>query len=132
MKLCKYLGERLNTQNTRLKLEKECVNIDEEDDRLVLSIPSGPKVVEEMNHSDITNDRYTDVLQIFRRRYGMLTPFVTKMPNIVARQVDGGDDFKRDFIIYITSSLINCPVTRRCRYRLMKILFDTSDITNYN
>lgn len=72
------------------------------------------------------------VLERFTNRYGELAPVVTKMPQVVLGQGDGGDAFNRDFIIYITSSIINYLATRRCHYRLMKILLDNTDIKNYN
>lgn len=115
-----------------MKLEEDYVDVDEENVRLLLGIPSGLKLVDEMNSSNIEDEKYAGVLGIFKNRYGELAPIVTKTPVVVSEQVDRGDNFKRDFIIYINSSLINRPATRRCRYRLMEIFLETSDIKNYN
>lgn len=95
-------------------------------------IPWGSKLANELSISEIADEKYVVVLERFKNRHGELIPLVTKMSLVVLAQADDGDDFKRNFIIYITSSLINCPCTRGCQYRLMKSLLDTYDIKNYN
>lgn len=87
-------------------------------------------MVEEINNSDFKDEKYASALGRFKNRHGELGPITTNMPGIVLGQVDGGDDLKRNFIIYITSSLINCPPTRRYRYRLMTILPDIGNTKN--
>lgn len=99
LKLGKYLLERFSTKNSRLKLEEESVDIDEEDVRLVLGIPGGPKLVEEMNNSDIEDEKYTQYWKDSRIDMGSWLPLLQKMPVNVLGQ---GDDFKKNFIIYMT------------------------------
>lgn len=84
-----------------------------------------------MSNYEIVDEKCDKVLERFKNRHRELVPLVTKMPSVALRQANS-DDFKRDFIIYIISSLIHCPTTRRCQYRLMKNLLDASHIKNYN
>lgn len=78
------------------------MDIEEEDVRLVLGIPRGPKLVEQMNNSNVEDEKYVAILERFKSKHGELGPIVTKMPGVVLGQADSNDDFKRDFIICIT------------------------------
>lgn len=74
------------------------MDIDEKDVRLVLGIPRGPKLAEEMSNFHIADEKYAEVLERFKNRHGELVLLVTKMPSVVLGQANGADDFKGDFI----------------------------------
>ncbi|KAI5667315.1 hypothetical protein M9H77_17168 [Catharanthus roseus] len=91
LKIGKYPVKRFSAQNSRLKLEEESMDIDKEEARLVLRISWGPELVEEMNNSDVEDEKYIAILERFKNKFGELGPIVIKTPIVVLGQATGGD-----------------------------------------
>ncbi|KAJ8432847.1 hypothetical protein Cgig2_024535 [Carnegiea gigantea] len=88
------------------------LKIIEEDVRATLALPMGPLEVPNLG------------------RIG--TPKVGKMVEQILHRGDYGEEFKRDYVLYIISTCIIRSVNGDCFFRMLKLLVDVNQIANYN
>lgn len=93
-----YLVQRFNTENCSMKLETFDLYIYEENINLMLRIPYGPKQVEMLGMSKDSSDNYIGFLD-WMKKYGSLLPEKLALLNIILKNVEVKDDFKRDIVI---------------------------------
>ncbi|KAH9611153.1 hypothetical protein KSS87_006459 [Heliosperma pusillum] len=103
----------------------------EEDIYLSLGLPMGPNVVIEASNGDKC-PVYLSVLEKFKSQFGNDSIDVKDILAKLPTQKEGGDDFKRNFIIYIFSALLGGVVGNQASLKLLKSLANTDLISDFN
>ncbi|KAH9619883.1 hypothetical protein KSS87_008995 [Heliosperma pusillum] len=103
----------------------------EEDIYLSLGLPMGPNVVIEASNGDKC-PVYLSVLEKFKSQFGNDSIDVKDILAKLPTQKEGGDDFKRNFIIYIFSALLGGVVGNQASLKLLKSLANTDSISDFN
>ncbi|KAH9607572.1 hypothetical protein KSS87_014612 [Heliosperma pusillum] len=103
----------------------------EEDIYLSLGLPMGPNVVIEASNGDKC-PTYLSVLEKFKSQFGNDSIDVKDILAKLPTQKEGGDDFKRNFIIYIFSALLGGVVGNQASLKLLKSLANTDLISDFN
>ncbi|KAH9609826.1 hypothetical protein KSS87_012441 [Heliosperma pusillum] len=115
---------------------KECLldgnlPILEEDIHACMGIPMGPLVVDEAPIGD-KSPQFLSLLEDFKSQYEGDLIDVKVILRKLSTQIDGGDSFKRNFIVYIFSSFLGGVKGNKASLRILKSLSDTSLISEYN
>lgn len=108
----------------------EDLNIDERNINLVLGILFWPKQVQKSGMSEDDSEEYIDILRELKARHGELSLDITVIPNVILKYIEARDEFKRDIVMYIVSSVLNYLLTRKCITRLIKNFINIKDIKN--
>ncbi|KAH9620093.1 hypothetical protein KSS87_004840 [Heliosperma pusillum] len=103
----------------------------EEDIHACMGIPMGPLVVDEAPIGD-KSPQFLSLLEDFKREYESDLIDVKVILRELSTQIDGGDSFKRNFIVYIFSSFLGGVKGNKASLRILKSLSDTSLISEYN
>ncbi|XP_019190233.1 PREDICTED: uncharacterized protein LOC109184663 [Ipomoea nil] len=131
--LLRYLLERFDVGRCSIHLEEEELLLGDDDVQKTLGIPRGQQTVVE---AEITSKdpQFTGLVALWRQRWGVKTgtPTTSQMLNGIIERRDHGDMFKRDFIIYVVSTLIRGFKNMFCNYRLLYSLQDVSKIQDFN
>ncbi|XP_019185968.1 PREDICTED: uncharacterized protein LOC109180714 [Ipomoea nil] len=131
--LLRYLLERFDVGRCSIHLEEEELLLGDDDVQKTLGIPRGQQTVVE---AEITSKdpQFTGLVELWRQRWGVKTgtPTTSQMLNGIIERRDHGDMFKRDFIIYVVSTLIRGFKNMFCNYRLLYSLQDVSKIQDFN
>ncbi|KAH9612448.1 hypothetical protein KSS87_012481 [Heliosperma pusillum] len=91
----------------------------------------GPNVVIEASNGDKC-PVYLSVLEKFKSQFGNDSIDVKDILAKLPTQKEGGDDFKRNFIIYIFSALLGGVVGNQASLKLLKSLANTDSISDFN
>ncbi|KAH9617454.1 hypothetical protein KSS87_023409, partial [Heliosperma pusillum] len=91
----------------------------------------GPNVVIEASNGDKC-PVYLSVLEKFKSQFGNDSIDVKDILAKLPTQKEGGDDFKRNFIIYIFSALLGGVVGNQASLKLLKSLANTDLISDFN
>ncbi|KAH9609786.1 hypothetical protein KSS87_000151 [Heliosperma pusillum] len=103
----------------------------EEDIHACMGIPMGPLVVDEAPIGD-KSPQFLSLLEDFKSQYEGDLINVKVILRKFSTQIDGGDGFKRNFIVYIFSSFLGGVKGNKASLRILKSLSDTSLISEYN
>ncbi|KAH9608097.1 hypothetical protein KSS87_021137 [Heliosperma pusillum] len=103
----------------------------EEDIHACMGIPMGPLVVDEAPIGD-KSPQFLSLLEDFKSQYEGDVIDVKVILRKLSTQIDGGDNFKRNFIVYIFSSFLGGVKGNKASLRILKSLSDTSLISEYN
>ncbi|KAH9620903.1 hypothetical protein KSS87_007856 [Heliosperma pusillum] len=103
----------------------------EEDIHACMGIPMGPLVVDEAPIGD-KSPQVLSLLEDFKSQYEGDLIDVKVILRKLSTQIDGGDSFKRNFIVYIFSSFLGGVKGNKASLRILKSLSDTSLISEYN
>ncbi|KAH9614337.1 hypothetical protein KSS87_015729 [Heliosperma pusillum] len=103
----------------------------EEDIHACMGIPMGPLVVDEAPIGD-KSPQFLSLLEDFKSQYEGDLIDVKVILRKLSTQIDGGDSFKRNFIVYIFSSFLGGVKGNKASLRILKSLYDTSLISEYN
>ncbi|KAH9601918.1 hypothetical protein KSS87_018244 [Heliosperma pusillum] len=94
-------------------------------------ITNGSKFVIEASNGDKC-PVYLSVLEKFKSQFGNDSIDVKDILAKLPTQKEGGDDFKRNFIIYIFSALLGGVVGNQANLKLLKSLANTDLISDFN
>ncbi|KAH9603319.1 hypothetical protein KSS87_021789 [Heliosperma pusillum] len=103
----------------------------EEDIHACMGIPMGPLIVDEAPIGD-KYPQFLSLLEDFKSQYEGDLIDVKVILRKLSTQIDGGDSFKRNFIVYIFSSFLGGVKGNKASLRILKSLSDTSLISEYN
>ena len=120
--------------NTLQLSNKRILEINEEDVHATLALPMGQLEVQVASTCEPKNE-YTKLLEQWRIRWNLSrteSPKVGKMVDQILERGDHGDEFKRDFVLYIISTCIIGSMNGDCFFRILKSLVDVDQIMNYN
>lgn len=133
-KLCQYLIENLNVYRCAICLDNQELPLTEEDVQNVFDFPRGQKQVIE-GQKESACDSYSSLLEKWRARWnvkGKSSPFTITMPEEIVKRGDHGDEFKRDFVVLVVSSLIKGSKTRISNYKILYSIADVNTIKDLN
>ncbi|KAJ8438204.1 hypothetical protein Cgig2_001922 [Carnegiea gigantea] len=117
-----YYGSFLNLSNHRI------LEFTKEDVHATLRLPMGPKKVVEGKTCD-SCEKYNALLGSWSLRG---RDEIRKMHNGILDQGNHGDEFKRDFVIYVVSTCIKGNQNGDAYIKIMKSLGNVGDIINFN
>ncbi|KAH9613073.1 hypothetical protein KSS87_021347 [Heliosperma pusillum] len=103
----------------------------EEDIHACMGIPMGPLVVDEAPIRD-KSPQFLSLLEDFKSQYEGDLIDVKVILRKLFTQIDGGDNFKRNFIVYIFSSFLGGVKGNKASLRIIKSLSNTSLISEHN
>ncbi|KAJ8434394.1 hypothetical protein Cgig2_014241 [Carnegiea gigantea] len=133
--LATWLLQKFDPTSNTLKLSNNRVlEITEEDVHATLALPMGQLEVQVPSTCEPKNE-YTKLLEQWRIRWNLGRTGSPKVGKIVDRILDGGDhgdEFKRDFVLYIISTCIIGSMNDDCFFRILKSLVDVNEIVKYN
>ncbi|XP_031124233.1 uncharacterized protein LOC116026948 [Ipomoea triloba] len=126
----------------KMGIERCSIEIGDGDDELCLSeddvqstlgLPRGKLPVVEGTSSNET-EGFNTLVRDWRLRWGVEkgTPTTTEMLNKIVERQDSGDMFKRDFVIFVVTTLIRGYKNTFCNYRILYSLQDVSKIKEMN
>ncbi|CAI9095016.1 OLC1v1030868C1 [Oldenlandia corymbosa var. corymbosa] len=91
------------------------LDIKQEDVVVVLDLPRGPKPVEEFKQNDLAIMDHAEIVDAFKKRMGYSNKFLptrSTAAQLIASRKDYGDDFKRDFLVFVLCYLDRCEYER--------------------
>ncbi|XP_019197375.1 PREDICTED: uncharacterized protein LOC109191246 [Ipomoea nil] len=133
--LVQYLVHAFDVFKCDLIFEGETLHLAERDIECTLGIPRGVNEVEEApKYEENGNAEYVALLRTWRQRWGIQkgSPITTRMGDAIIQRGDYGDEFKRDFMVLLVSSMLRGFQTRYCNYRILNSLINVGEIKNYN
>ncbi|KAK9682347.1 hypothetical protein RND81_10G066900 [Saponaria officinalis] len=113
-------------------LMDEHLPIQDVDIHIALGISIGPRVVNEAVHNDKSED-FSHQVEKWKLQYDKDKKIESK--DILAQmklQRDGGEDFKRNFIVYIVSTFLGGVKSSIVSLKILKTLGNIDDIPLYN
>ncbi|KAK9740409.1 hypothetical protein RND81_03G033100 [Saponaria officinalis] len=116
----------------KCSLMDEQLPIQDVDIHIALGIPIGPRVVNEAVHND-KSEEFSREVEKWQLQYEKDKKIETK--DIIAKikqQRDGGEDFKRNFIVYIVSTFLGEVKSSIASLKMLKTLTNVDDIPHYN
>ncbi|KAK9756449.1 hypothetical protein RND81_01G098400 [Saponaria officinalis] len=116
----------------KCSLMDEQLPIQDVDIHIALGIPIGPRVVNEAIHND-KSEEFAREVEKWQLQYEKDKKIETK--GIIAKmkqQRDGGEDFKRNFIVYIVSTFLGGLKSSIASLKILKTLTNVDDIPHYN
>ncbi|KAJ8440091.1 hypothetical protein Cgig2_025290 [Carnegiea gigantea] len=126
---------KFDPASNTLKLSYHRVlEITKEDVHATLALPMGQLDVQVASTCEPKNE-YTKLLEKWRIRWNLGrtgSPKVGKMVDRILQRGDHGDEFKRDFVLYIISTCIIGSKNGDCFFRILKSLVDVNQIVKYN
>ncbi|KAJ8432427.1 hypothetical protein Cgig2_016057 [Carnegiea gigantea] len=133
--LATWLLQKFDPASNTLKLsDNRVLEITEEDVHATLALPMGQLEVQVASTCEPKNE-YTKLLEQWRIRWNLGrtgSPKVGKMVDRILDRGDYGDEFKRDFVLYIISTCIIGSMNGDAFFRILKSLVDVNQIVKYN
>ncbi|KAJ8451709.1 hypothetical protein Cgig2_018343 [Carnegiea gigantea] len=133
--LATWLLQKFDPASNTLKLsDNRVLEITEKDVHATLALPMGQLEVQVASTCEPKNE-YTKLLEQWRIRWNRGrtgSPKVGKMVDRILDRGDHGDEFKRDFVLYIISTCIIGSMNGDCFFRILKSLVDVNEIVKYN
>ncbi|KAJ8446933.1 hypothetical protein Cgig2_026431 [Carnegiea gigantea] len=130
--LATWLLQKFDPVSNTLKLsDNRVLEITEEDVHATLALPMGQLEVQVASTCEPKNE-YTKLLEQWRIRWNLSRTKVGKMVDRILDRGDHGDEFKRDFVLYIISTYIIGSMNGDCFFRILKSLVDVNEIVKYN
>ncbi|CAI9107471.1 OLC1v1006830C1 [Oldenlandia corymbosa var. corymbosa] len=111
------------------------LDIKQEDVVAVLDLPHGPKPVEEFKQNDPSITDHAEMVDAFKKRMGYSNKFLptrSTAAQLIAGRKDFGDDFKRDFVVFVVSTSLHGNTTSRITMNILKSLVNINEVTQYN
>ncbi|CAI9102981.1 OLC1v1001387C1 [Oldenlandia corymbosa var. corymbosa] len=103
--LCNFLACNFQTGARQVPLNgNNVLDIKQEDVIAVLDLPRGPKLVEELKQNDPAITDHAEMVDAFKKRMGYSNKFLptrSTAAQLIAGRKDFGDDFKRDFLVFV-------------------------------
>lgn len=130
-KLGRWLVEHFDTCRRAIKLaSNDELRVTEEDVYLTMGFPRGCKHVEEAKKND--KGEYQQVLDEWKGQWGGALPKTHEVLTQIKNQTQGGDLFKRNFIVYVVSTLVKGHQTARVNHIILKSLVHLKEVRNLN
>nr|GMD95748.1 uncharacterized protein LOC109168056 [Ipomoea batatas] len=116
-----------------LRLEKEEMLLTEDDVESTLGLPKGDIQVVEGNNSNATIE-YNNLVEEWRVHWGIdsCSPLVKRLYEGIGERKDHGDMFKRDFVVFVVSSLFKGHAKWTSNFKILYSLMDVNNIKNLN
>ncbi|CAI9117403.1 OLC1v1018795C1 [Oldenlandia corymbosa var. corymbosa] len=134
--LCNFLASNFQTGARQVPLNgNNVLDIKQEDVVAVLDLPRGPKLVEEFKQNDPAITDHAEMVDAFKKRMGYSNKFLPTRSTaaiLIAGRKDFGDDFKRDFLVFIVSTFLHGNTTSRITMNILKSLVNINEVTQYN
>ncbi|CAI9099400.1 OLC1v1036215C1 [Oldenlandia corymbosa var. corymbosa] len=111
------------------------LDIKQEDVVAILDLPRGPKPVEEFKQNDPAITDHAEMVDAFKKRMGYSNKFLptrSTTAQLIAGRKDFGDDFKRDFLVFVVSTFLHGNTTSRIIMNILKPLLNMNEVTEYN
>ncbi|CAI9090014.1 OLC1v1024690C1 [Oldenlandia corymbosa var. corymbosa] len=129
--LCSFLANNLQTGVRQVSLNgKNVLDIKQEDVVAVLDLPRGPKPVEEFKQNDPAITDHTEMVDAFKKRMGYINkylPTTSTAAQLIAGRKDIGDEFKRDFLVFVVSTFLHGNTTSRITMNILKSLVNMNE-----
>ena len=130
-RLAKWLVQNFDTCRRALKLtSNEELRISEEDVYLTMGFPRGSKPIQEAKKSD--KGEYTRVLGEWKAQWAGALPKTHQVLSHMKNQRQGGDMFKRNFIVYLVTTLVKGQQTWKVNHLVLKSLVDLKEVKDLN
>lgn len=130
-RLARWLVENFDACRRAVKLaSNEELRISEEDVYLAMGFPRGSKQVQEAKKSD--KGEYTRVLDEWKAQWAGA---LTKMHQVLSQmknQRQEGDMFKRNFTVYVITTLVRRQQTWKVNHFVLKSLVDLKEVKDLN
>ncbi|CAI9105829.1 OLC1v1004844C1 [Oldenlandia corymbosa var. corymbosa] len=134
--LYNFLANNFQTGARQVPLNgNNVVDIKQEDVVAVLDLPCGPKPVEEFKQNDPAITDHAEMVDAFKKRMGYSNKFLptrSTAAQLIAGRKDFGDDFKRDFLVFVVSTFLHGNTTSRITMNILKSLVNINEATQYN
>ncbi|CAI9087102.1 OLC1v1021091C1 [Oldenlandia corymbosa var. corymbosa] len=134
--LCNFLANNFQTGARQVPLNgNNVLDIKQEDVVAVLDLPHGPKPVEEFKQNDPAITDHAEMVDAFKKRMGYSNKFLSTRSTaaqLIAGRKDFGDDFKRDFLVFVVSTFLHGNTTSRITMNILKSLVNINEVTQYN
>ncbi|CAI9112472.1 OLC1v1012926C1 [Oldenlandia corymbosa var. corymbosa] len=134
--LCSFLANNFQTSVRQGPLNgNNVLDIKQEDVVTILGLPHGPKPVEEFKHNDPAITDHVEMVDAFKKRMGYSNKFLptrSTAAQLIAGRKDFGDDFKRDFLVFVVSTFLHGNTTSRITMNILKSLVNMNEVTEYN
>ena len=128
-KFCKWLVESFNPYTMCFRLPK--FSITTFDVHATLGVPLGGMEIIRMTKS-LMDDEYDEVHAMWIKEWKLQknAPKLTRIPEFILAQKDGGESFKSNFIIYLVNNVFSGP--KNCYYSesILKYLKDMTWIAS--
>ncbi|KAJ8425971.1 hypothetical protein Cgig2_009509 [Carnegiea gigantea] len=102
----------------------------EEDVYLTMGFPRGRKPIQEAKKSD--RGEYTRVLDEWKAQWACALPKTHQVLSQMKSQRQGGDVFKRNFIVYVVTTLVKGHETSKVNHLVLKSLVDLKEVKDLN
>nr|GMC89498.1 uncharacterized protein LOC109179062 [Ipomoea batatas] len=131
--LTTYLVKNFDVYRCVLRLEKEEMLLTEDDVESTLGLPKSDIQVVEGNNSNATIE-YNNLVEEWRVhwRIDSCSPLVKTLSEGLGERKDHGDMFKRDFVVFVISSLFKGHAKWTSNFKLLYSLIDVNNIKNLN
>jgi len=133
--LIKHILKKMDIERCSIEIgdmdDELCLT--EEDVESTLGLPRGKLPVVEGTYGNET-EAFNTLVKDWRQRWGVEkgTPTTKEMLNKIVERQDSGDMFKRDFVIFVVTTLIRGYKNTFCNYRILHSLQDVSKIKELN
>ncbi|CAI9108536.1 OLC1v1008158C1 [Oldenlandia corymbosa var. corymbosa] len=129
--LCSFLANNFQTGARQVPLNgNNVLDIKQEDVVAVLDLPRGPKPVEEFKQNDPAITDHAEMVDAFKKRMGYSNKFLptrSTAAQLIAGRKDFGDDFKRDFLVFIVSTFLHGNTTSKIIMNILKSLLNMNE-----
>jgi len=130
-RLARWLVESFDTCRRAIKLcGGDELRIGEEDVYLTMGFPRGSKPVSEARKND--KGVYLQILDEWKGQWGGVLPKTHQLLSQMKSQKQGGDLFKRNFIVYLVSTLIKGHQSLRVNHIVIKSLVNLEEVKGLN
>ena len=132
--LSRYLVESFDYCKTTIVFENnEKVDITEDDVFAMYNISRGKLPIVEVTNDNYTPE-YAELLKSWRERWNIAvgSPITQKMSEEIIARRDYRDDFKRDFVVFVVSSMLKGHQSRMSNYKILYSLMNVNEIRNCN
>ncbi|XP_056696861.1 uncharacterized protein [Spinacia oleracea] len=130
--LCRWLVKFFDHFHSSLLLDTGKMKITLDDVYVSLGLPRGAKKVIEAKARDPSVE-YTKIVSDWFHNLGVNN--TVKVGDIVKNikvLVDGGEIFKRSFVVLVVSTLLNGNKNAKANYKILKSLGDVNDVKDMN
>ncbi|XP_056692520.1 uncharacterized protein [Spinacia oleracea] len=130
--LCRWLVKNFDPFHSSLLLDTGKMKITLDDVYVSLGLPKGAKKVIEAKARDPSVE-YTKIVSDWFRDLGVNnTVTVGDIVKNIKVLVDGGEIFKRSFVVLVVSTLLNGNKNAKANYKILKSLGDVNDVKDMN
>ncbi|CAI9104609.1 OLC1v1003315C1 [Oldenlandia corymbosa var. corymbosa] len=134
--LCNFLASNFQTGARQVPLNgNNVLDIKQEDVVAVLDLPCGLKPVQEFKQNDPAITDHAEMVDAFKKRMGYSNKFLptrSTAAQLIASRKDFGDDFKRDFLVFVVSTFLHGNTTSRITMNILKSLVNINEVKQYN